>query len=195
MISLFTGIGGLDYGFEAAGFENLVTVEWDRDCCDTIRNNRHWQVIEKDIHDTSSEEILSVAGVKPGEAALVVGGPPCQPFSKSAYWAHGDTRRLEDPRAGTLTAFMRCIEDTLPEAFIFENVHGIMYSGKEEGLLNLMRPIACELFDVKWEPEKKTKWWKIGAGAAVLAGGTVAAIILLGSKDEDTGFPDAPDRP
>ena len=138
-IGLFTGAGGLDYGFEAAGFETCAAIEMDRDCCATLRASRAWPVIERDIHKVTSAEILEVAGLRQGEVDLLVGGPPCQPFSKSAYWAAGGTRRLEDSRADTLGAYMRCVEDILPEVFVLENVHGISYSGKEEGLRLLER--------------------------------------------------------
>ncbi len=133
MVSLFTGCGGLDYGFEAAGFETCVAIEIDSDCCSTIRANKPWNLIPNDIHDVSSEDILNAGKLHPGEVDLLVGGPPCQPFSKSAYWVNGDTKRLEDPRSNTLHAYMRCVEDILPRIFVLENVHGISYSGKEEG--------------------------------------------------------------
>lgn len=138
-ISLFTGAGGLDYGFEAAGFETCAAVENDYDCCATLKASRDWSVIPKDIHQVASAEILDVAGLEVGEVDLLVGGPPCQPFSKSAYWAAGDTKRLEDSRADTLGAYMRCVEDILPKVFLLENVHGISYSGKEEGFRLLER--------------------------------------------------------
>jgi DNA (cytosine-5)-methyltransferase 1 len=138
-VSLFTGAGGLDYGFEAAGFETCVAVELDQACCATLRANRPWPVIERDIHATGSHELLETAGLRAGDVDVLVGGPPCQPFSKSAYWASGDTRRLEDPRAGTLSAYMRVVSDLLPTAFVLENVHGIAYSGKEEGFCLLER--------------------------------------------------------
>ncbi|MFW9887519.1 MAG: DNA cytosine methyltransferase [Candidatus Thorarchaeota archaeon] len=142
MISLFTGAGGLDYGLEAAGFESKLALEMDGGCCSTLRLNREWPIIEKDIHETSSEEILSIAGLERKETDLLVGGPPCQPFSKSAYWRTGDTARLDDPRAQTLDAYMRCVEDILPKAFLLENVHGISYSGKEEGFKFLERMVT-----------------------------------------------------
>lgn len=138
-VSLFTGAGGLDFGCEAAGFETCVAVEFDPNCCATLRANRPWPVLEKDIHEATSWEILDTGGVRLGEVDLLTGGPPCQPFSKSAYWASGDTRRLDDPRASTLSAYMRVVSDLLPKVFLLENVHGIAYSGKEEGFRLLTR--------------------------------------------------------
>jgi DNA (cytosine-5)-methyltransferase 1 len=140
-ISLFTGAGGLDYGFEAAGFQTLAAVENDLDACQTLRLNRPWPLIPRPIEAVSSDEVLSTAATHKSEVALLLGGAPCQPFSKAAYWARGDTRRLEDPRANTLAEFMRCVEDFLPVVFVLENVHGIKYTGKEEGFLFLGRRI------------------------------------------------------
>jgi DNA (cytosine-5)-methyltransferase 1 len=132
----------MDFGFEAAGFKTAVAVEMDHACCETLRANRQWPVLEKDIHATSSGEILSVGEFRRGELDLLIGGPPCQPFSKSAYWVNGDTMRLNDPRARTLHEYMRCVEDLLPAVFVLENVYGISYSGKEEGFAFLEREIA-----------------------------------------------------
>ena len=138
-VSLFSGAGGLDYGFEAAGFDTAVTVEIDRDCSSTLRANRSWAVIERDIQAIPGPELLDAAGVRAGEIDLVIGGPPCQPFSKSAYWANGDTKRLNDPRAVTLAEYMRVVAELQPAVFVLENVHGITYSGKEEGFRLLDR--------------------------------------------------------
>jgi DNA (cytosine-5)-methyltransferase 1 len=138
-ISLFTGAGGLDYGFEAAGFQTLAAVENAPDACETLRLNRPWPLFARSIEDVTSDELLSIAGTRRGDVTLLIGGAPCQPFSKAAYWASGDTKRLDDPRANTLAEFMRCVEDLLPVVFIMENVHGIKYTGKEEGFLFLGR--------------------------------------------------------
>ncbi|KAB2912717.1 MAG: DNA cytosine methyltransferase [Hyphomicrobiaceae bacterium] len=137
-ISLFTGIGGLDFGFEAAGFGTRVAVELDATCCRAIRLNRDWPVIERDIHQVPSEEILRTGRLKVGEADVLIGGPPCQPFSKSGYWARGDALRLNDPRADTLTAYLRVLRDTQPKALLLENVYGLAYKGKNEGLERIL---------------------------------------------------------
>jgi DNA (cytosine-5)-methyltransferase 1 len=141
VISLYTGAGGLDYGFEAAGFDTAVAVEMDHNSCETLRANRRWAVIERDILQVPSNEILELGGLKKGEPAVLIGGPPCQPFSKAGYWSKGDVLRLDDPRAATLRAYLRVLEDTAPAAFLLENVEGLAYRGKDEGLLLLLDAI------------------------------------------------------
>ena len=139
VISLFTGIGGLDFGFEAAGFRTAVAVELDGTACRNASANRpDWRVIEGDIHDVASATILEAGGLEAGEADVLIGGPPCQPFSKSGYWARGDALRLDDPRADTLTAYLRVLRDARPKTFLLENVYGLMYKGKDEGLRHLL---------------------------------------------------------
>lgn len=143
LISLYSGAGGMDYGFEAAGYETRVAVELDHHCCETLRGNRSWPVIERSIFDVPSVEILEKANLRKGEADLLIGGPPCQPFSKSGYWAKGDSLRLKDKRADTLSAYLRVLEDAQPRAFVLENVEGLAFSGKDEGLKLILSRLAA----------------------------------------------------
>lgn len=140
-IAAISGVGGIDFGLEAAGIRTAIAIEMDAACCRTLRLNRRWPIIEGDIHKISSRQILRKAGLRKGEADLLVGGPPCQPFSKSSYWVSGDSLRLDDPRADTLAAYLRVLRDTKPKAFLLENVYGIAYKGKSEGLDLLLRGI------------------------------------------------------
>ncbi len=143
LISLFSGGGGLDYGFEAAGFATGACVEMDADSCRTLRASRpRWEVIERSIFDVPTEEMLERAGTRAGELDLVIGGPPCQPFSMFGYWVRGDSARLDDPRASTLDAFLRVVEEARPRAFLLENVQGLAFKNKDEGLEHLRRGIA-----------------------------------------------------
>lgn len=158
IISLFSGIGGLDFGFEQAGFETRVALEFNRHACQAMRLNRpSWEVIEEDINLVSSEILLSRAGLTVGEADVLIGGPPCQPFSKSGYWARGDALRLDDPRADTLTAYLRILRDTQPKAFLLENVFGLAYQGKDEGLRYILDGIkqinqdTGSCYEVTWQ--------------------------------------------
>lgn len=141
VISLYTGIGGLDFGFEAAGFRTAVALELDPVCCRTIRQNRRWKLLEGDVHGVASRRLLRTAGLRRGDADVLIGGPPCQPFSKSGYWATGDSGRLDDPRSDTLTAYLRVLRDAKPKVFLLENVRGLAYQGKDEGLQLLLRGI------------------------------------------------------
>lgn len=141
-ISLYTGAGGLDLGFDAAGFRTTLAAELDPVCCDTLRLNQRWTVLEGDVNAITSRDILRAAGMRRGEPDVLIAGPPCQPFSKSSYWAAGDSDRLDDPRADTLTAFLRVLRDIRPRAFLLENVRGLAYRGKEEGLAHLLDGIA-----------------------------------------------------
>src|SRR3569623_1097212 len=132
----------MDYGFEAAGFDTSVALEWDHQACETLRANRpKWAVIERDITEVPSAEILEAGSLKKGEASILIGGPPCQPFSKAGYWHRGDSLRLDDPRANTLAAYLRVLEDTVPHAFLLEIVEGLAYEGKDEGLRLLLDAI------------------------------------------------------
>lgn len=135
ILSLFTGAGGLDYGLEAGGFSHGVAVELDHDCCETLRKSRpQWEVIERDAHRVTTGTLLWTAGVEARGDTLLAGGPPCQPFSKSGWWANGDSLRLEDQRASTLGAYLRVLAEAQPRAFLLENVEGLAYRGKDEGL-------------------------------------------------------------
>jgi DNA (cytosine-5)-methyltransferase 1 len=142
LISLFSGGGGLDYGFEAAGFHTGACVEMDHDSCQTLIASRpKWNVIERSIFNVRTEEMLERAGARAGKIDLVIGGPPCQPFSKSGYWARGDSKRLDDPRARTLDAYLRVIAQAKPRAFLLENVQGLSFKNKGEGLQLLLAGI------------------------------------------------------
>jgi DNA (cytosine-5)-methyltransferase 1 len=144
LISLFTGAGGLDYGLEAAGFAHGVALEMDHDCCATLRAGRpRWEVVERDVHRVPTAMLLQLADVARGGESLLVGGPPCQPFSKSGWWANGDSLRLSDPRASTLGAYLRVLREALPRAFLLENVEGLAYRGKNEGLQLLLDETAA----------------------------------------------------
>lgn len=144
VISLFSGAGGLDYGLEAAGFAFGAGVEMDVDCVSTLLESRpEWPVVAESLFDVPTEELLDLARTKKGDVDLVAGGPPCQPFSKAGYWARGDAGRLRDPRSDTLGAYLRVIREALPRVILLENVEGLKYAGKDEGLQLLLRELEA----------------------------------------------------
>jgi len=74
-ISLFTGAGGLDYGFEAAGFRTAVALERDARCCQTLRKNRDWPIIERPIAEVGTSELLAAAGLAREIRCQLLGQP------------------------------------------------------------------------------------------------------------------------
>jgi DNA (cytosine-5)-methyltransferase 1 len=119
-IELFAGAGGLGIGLHHAGFRPVNVIEWDRYCCDTIRENKargveavkHWKLTAGDVRDVDFSDYE-------GKLQLVSGGPPCQPFSLGGkHRAHKDQRDMF-PEA------IRAVRDAKPKAFIFENVKGL----------------------------------------------------------------------
>jgi DNA (cytosine-5)-methyltransferase 1 len=144
VISLFSGAGGLDIGFERAGFSISVAVEADSACCDTLRTNKPGlPIINNKLENIKSVEILSAAKLKPLEAALVIGGPPCQSYSLA-----GLRKGLDDEKGKLIFEFVRVVRDTLPRGFVFENVKGLANwdSGRALTLLidELSKPIEYE---------------------------------------------------
>lgn len=143
VISLFSGAGGLDLGLKRAGFSTRLFVEIDSDARETLRLNLPKCKLSEpgDIHGLSPSELLLQSGLEPGNLDLLAGGPPCQPFSKSGYWVTGDSNRLDDPRADTLRAYLDIVRESLPRALLLENVKGIAFSKKDEGLQLLINEL------------------------------------------------------
>ena len=132
-ISLFSGAGGLDLGLEAAGFDTRCCLEIDFHSCSTLQMNRNQgistgqhsflrnaQIIQKDIRDTSADDLLRNGNLKYGEVGLLYGGPPCQAFS-----VFGRRAGLKDPRGTLIWEFVRLVGEILPQAFLLENVSGL----------------------------------------------------------------------
>ncbi|MBM0169166.1 DNA cytosine methyltransferase [Altererythrobacter sp. C41] len=136
VVSLYTGAGGLDLGFEAAGFITCAAVELDANARMTLEDNRpQWVQPENgNALEIDPDALLTTAGLQRQQVDALIGGPPCQPFSKSAFWAAGTTRRLDDPRARTLGAMLDLAEAILPRVLVIENVRGIAYREKDEAM-------------------------------------------------------------
>ena len=126
VISLFTCGMGMDIGFEKAGFSTIYANDIAKFACDTIRRNKPGlHCDEGDITNIRSEQIMERAGVDGSEIDVVIGGPPCQSFSTA-----GKRRGLADSRGLAVRQYMRVIEDTRPEFFVFENVPGMVSAAK-----------------------------------------------------------------
>ena len=150
VIDLFAGAGGLSVGACLADLDVAASVELDPLACDTLDMNSkyHGKVVRADICGLSGWELRQQAGVKKRDPLIVVGGPPCQPFSKAAYWteegkeAEFRRRRAKghkverppaptsvrpDARRSLVDEFWRVVEEADADGFLFENVPSIKH--------------------------------------------------------------------
>ena len=120
-IELFAGAGGLGMGVGRAGVTPTKVVEWDRWCCDTIRENRITGISDLNNWPEPTEGDVRTVDFRghEGRIGLVTGGPPCQPFSLGGrHRGHADARDM-------WSEAVRVVRETKPLAFIFENVKGL----------------------------------------------------------------------
>lgn len=155
-ISLFSGAGGLDLGVEAAGFRVVAAVEHDQNAADTMEKNFEGleaPVIRDDILAVTTTQILRAAGLRgSAQPDLLVGGPPCTPFSKSGFWLDWKRAGL-DPAASLLQAYTRVLREARPRAFILENVYALTYKNNQSGpaFKRLLREIDEAGYDFRYE--------------------------------------------
>lgn len=124
VISTFAGVGGSSLGYSMAGYRELMAVEWDAKAAATFRLNFPGvQVFQGDIASLTLEEILTTAGIVPGELDVLDGSPPCQGFSTSGQ------RILDDPRNQLFREYTRLLRGLQPKVLVMENVTG-MVKGK-----------------------------------------------------------------
>lgn len=154
-ISLFSGAGGLDLGVEAAGYHVAAAVEVNHDAADTMEKNFPGlasPVFRESILDVPTKELLRAAGLKGRERPeLLVGGPPCTPFSKSGFWLEWKRAGL-DPDASLLQAYTRVLAEAKPRSFILENVYALTYNNKASrpAFERLLREIDEAGYACRW---------------------------------------------
>jgi len=124
VLSLFSGCGGLDLGFEQARFNPVLAVEIDQEACNSYalnRPSRRNRVLTADLSSLSAETLVALL---PGDVRGVIGGPPCQAFSESNV-----NKYAEDPRSLLPINYAKILkrlnrQHTL-DFFVFENVLGL----------------------------------------------------------------------
>ncbi len=109
----FTGVGGIELGFEQAGFNVVWSNEIDKKASETFKANFSSKIIVDDIHNINSKDIPNVD--------VIVGGFPCQAFSIAGY-----QKGFEDERGEIFFQLARIISDKLPRIIFIENVKNLL---------------------------------------------------------------------
>lgn len=130
-ISLFSGAGGLDIGCFLANIEVISSIDIEEDCIKTLKMNdlfENTKIIQGDLSRVSSEKFINISKESKKEKIIIIGGAPCQPFSKAGYWVGNQSRRgINDPRAKLVDEYLRVVVDVHPDGFVFENVESLLH--------------------------------------------------------------------
>lgn len=127
IVSFFSGAGGLDLGFQKAGFKVVWANEYDRMIWETYENNHKNTVLDKrSIVDIISNEVPNCDGI--------IGGPPCQSWSEA-----GTLKGVNDSRGQLFFDFIRIIADKQPKFFLAENVSGMLLPTHKDALANIKK--------------------------------------------------------
>ncbi len=141
VISLFSGCGGLDLGFERAGFQVPVANEFDPTIFETFKvNHPNTHLIEGDIRKVTKEDILPFLD---GEVDGIIGGPPCQSWSEA-----GALRGIEDARGQLFFDYIRILTEFKPKFFLAENVSGMLANRHSEAVQNILGLFENAGYDV-----------------------------------------------
>ena len=133
VISLFSGCGGLDLGFEKAGFDIPIANEFDNTIYETFKlNHPNTHLIEGDIRKIDDSVFAEL-----GEIDGIIGGPPCQSWSEA-----GTLRGIDDDRGKLFFEYIRILKAVKPKFFLAENVSGMLANRHNEAVQHIL-----ELFD------------------------------------------------
>lgn len=134
-VSLFSGAGLMDLGFELAGWECVAAVEIDKSAVATWKHNRPGKedrILCEDIRKVDAERL----SITLGTLGLIIGGPPCQGFSVAngaRVHKNGNTSAWkDDPKNLLYKEFLRLVKALRPERFVMENVKAMYTTGADE---------------------------------------------------------------
>ena len=126
-ISLFSGAGGLDLGCLLNDIEVKLSMDFDDDSIETLKKNHQFSGTEIIKADIKKYKPKSLEKYLNGKKTIIIGGPPCQPFSKNGYWIENKNRKItKDPR-NCINDFFRFVKNLNPDGFLIENVESILH--------------------------------------------------------------------
>ena len=141
ILSLFSGCGGLDLGFERAGFDIPVANEFDPAIYETFKvNHPKTHLVEGDVRQITKENILPFVN---GEIDGIIDGPPCQSWSEA-----GSLKGIEDARGQLFFDYIRLLQELRPKFFLAENVSGMLADRHSVAVQNILNLFEQSGYDV-----------------------------------------------
>ena len=121
VIDLFAGAGGLTTGFHLAGFQTICAIDENAKALATFKHNypKTKLVLAKDIRTINAKELRLTLQLEKEELTAIIGGPPCQGFSRNIP---AEYRYLEDPRNQLYKTFLEFVKEFRPLYVVMENV-------------------------------------------------------------------------
>ena len=138
VISLFSGVGGIDLAFERAGFDIKLANEIDSKACETYNANFSHKIICDDVKNLDTKTL--------GRADIVAGGFPCQAFSIAGY-----QKGFEDERGTLIFELLRIVKDVQPRIIFLENVKNLITHNKGATFENIRKHIEALGYKIKYK--------------------------------------------
>ena len=129
-LSFFSGAGGLDIGAQMAGIKVLSSLDFEKDAVATMQANSFFSHTEHrldDIRNVKGIDFAEIIKKNNPEKLVLLGGPPCQPFSKAGYWKTLSQRLGPDDPRNMIGSYLGIIDEIKPDGFILENVESILH--------------------------------------------------------------------
>jgi DNA (cytosine-5)-methyltransferase 1 len=130
-LSIFSGIGGLDLGAQAAGVSVDLATDSDDEALQIHAEALGARVVVGDINDVLAGRLRESWG--PSAPRMLIGGPPCTAFSHAGFWLE-NKRAGRDPAAAMLSSYLRCLREFGPDSFVLENVPGLAFKTHRKSL-------------------------------------------------------------
>ena len=131
-VDLFSGAGGMTYGFKRAGVDAVIANDFSESACVTLKTNcPEIRVLCGDITEEATKQAIINAGIN-ANADIICGGPPCQGFSLAGY------RKKDDPRNQLFRHFVDIVSLVKPKVIVFENVEGLLSYQNGETYRNII---------------------------------------------------------
>ncbi len=139
LASFFSGAGGLDKGFEQAGFDIVWANEYDKSIWETFQLNFPHTILDKrSIIEVKASDVPKIDGI--------IGGPPCQSWSEA-----GAGRGINDKRGQLFYEYIRILKEKQPKFFLAENVAGILHPKHSKAFSHILEEFEKSGYNISYK--------------------------------------------